>query len=226
MHPDSNLASESNIVDVLVVGAGLSGLRAALDVQKAGLSCIVLEATDRVGGKTLTVPSKPTGPGVNDIGGAWINDTTQSEMCRLLQKYNLQGEVQRTEGMSLLQLPEGTIAHPHDELPVINSCILSDMTRSLQFFSSRKKSSCSCSRRLRRFKSSLPASIWKPWLLIPVRRNWTRLPYKNTVTRHSNPNWSLVSSIACPSLSWAWRAVSSACYALLTRADLEQGLTL
>lgn len=44
--------------DVVVVGAGLSGLRAALKVQAAGLSCIVVEAIDRVGGKTLTVPSK------------------------------------------------------------------------------------------------------------------------------------------------------------------------
>lgn len=104
--------------DVLVVGAGLSGLRAALGVQASGLSCIVVEAIDRVGGKTLTVPSKHSGPGVSDIGGAWINDTSQSEMYQLLQKYGLHGEVQRAEGMNLVQVPDGIIAHPHDSLPV------------------------------------------------------------------------------------------------------------
>ena len=105
--------------DVIVVGAGLSGLRAALEVQATGLSCIVVEAIDRVGGKTLTVPSKQSGPGVNDIGGAWINDTSQTEMYKLLQKYGLHGEAQRAKGMSLLQIPEGILAHPHDSLPVI-----------------------------------------------------------------------------------------------------------
>ncbi|PKY02738.1 FAD/NAD(P)-binding domain-containing protein [Aspergillus campestris IBT 28561] len=105
-------------VDVIVVGAGLSGLRAALDVQAAGLSCIVVEAVDRVGGKTLSVPSKLSGPGVNDIGAAWINDTSQSEMYGLLRKYGLHGEIQRAEGMSLSLTAEGVITHPYGTLPL------------------------------------------------------------------------------------------------------------
>ncbi|KAJ5663219.1 flavin-containing amine oxidase [Penicillium longicatenatum] len=57
-------------VDVVVIGAGLSGLRAALNIQTAGFSCAVVEATDRVGEKTLTLPSKKNGPDVNDLGAA------------------------------------------------------------------------------------------------------------------------------------------------------------
>lgn len=79
----SSVTRES--VDVVVIGAGLSGLRAALNIQAVGSSCAVVEATDRVGGKTLTLPSKKNGPGVNDLGAAWINDTTQSEMFKLVE---------------------------------------------------------------------------------------------------------------------------------------------
>lgn len=35
---------------VIVIGASLSGLQAAHDLQQAGISCIVLEARNRVGG--------------------------------------------------------------------------------------------------------------------------------------------------------------------------------
>ncbi|OAA41463.1 Flavin amine oxidase [Beauveria brongniartii RCEF 3172] len=40
--------------DVIVVGAGISGLYAAYKLQQSGVSCIVLEASGRVGGPTST----------------------------------------------------------------------------------------------------------------------------------------------------------------------------
>jgi len=42
--------------DVIVVGAGLAGLTAAREIVKAGRSVLVLEARDRVGGRTLNHP--------------------------------------------------------------------------------------------------------------------------------------------------------------------------
>lgn len=63
----SIVSSTEKQVDVVVVGAGLSGLIAARDVIRAGLSCVVLEARDRVGGKTWSQPLKD-GKGIVDVG--------------------------------------------------------------------------------------------------------------------------------------------------------------
>ena len=58
--------------DVVVVGAGLSGLNAALILEEAGFGVLVLEGRDRVGGKILTfadVPGMPEAGGQSIAGG-------------------------------------------------------------------------------------------------------------------------------------------------------------
>src|SRR5438309_10852518 len=60
----------SRRADVVVVGGGLAGLSAASDLVHAGHSVVVLEARDRVGGRTL---NQPVGRGeVVEIGGQWV----------------------------------------------------------------------------------------------------------------------------------------------------------
>ena len=56
--------------DVIVIGAGLAGLNAALNLEMEGLSTIVLEADDYVGGRTRTfdLPTGPTNAGGQTIG--------------------------------------------------------------------------------------------------------------------------------------------------------------
>ena len=56
--------------DVVIVGAGLAGLAAARTLVAAGVETLVLEARDRVGGRTYTTPAQD---GTQlDLGGQWI----------------------------------------------------------------------------------------------------------------------------------------------------------
>ncbi|KAH6973723.1 hypothetical protein BKA56DRAFT_619930 [Ilyonectria sp. MPI-CAGE-AT-0026] len=95
------LPAAQETADVIVIGAGLAGLSAAHDVLKAGLSCIVLEARDRVGGKTWSQPM--ASGGTVDLGAAWINDVSQSKMYALAKRYGAELIEQNTTGNVVLQ---------------------------------------------------------------------------------------------------------------------------
>lgn len=62
-------AAPSGAVDVIVVGAGPAGLRAAGLLHAVGRSVVVLEARDRVGGRLLSVRS---GDRRFDLGATWF----------------------------------------------------------------------------------------------------------------------------------------------------------
>lgn len=71
--PSSSDPSEA--VRVVVVGAGLSGLVAARELQRRGVDVIVLEAADRAGGRAMSETSA-LGSRL-DVGGQWIGHDHQ-----------------------------------------------------------------------------------------------------------------------------------------------------
>jgi monoamine oxidase len=58
-------------VDAIVIGAGYAGVTAARELRARGLAPLVLEARDRIGGRTWT--STFAGEQV-ELGGAWVSD--------------------------------------------------------------------------------------------------------------------------------------------------------
>lgn len=72
-------------VDVVVVGAGATGLTAATRLREAGRSVVVLEARDRVGGRLLTDDVD----GVRlEVGGQWVSPD-QSALLAMLDELGL-----------------------------------------------------------------------------------------------------------------------------------------
>ncbi|MBX7431105.1 FAD-dependent oxidoreductase [Mycobacterium sp. Y57] len=87
--------------DVVIVGAGISGLIAARTVLAAGLTPLVLEADQRVGGRILTEEVAPGLP--VELGAQWIGDT-HHRMFALAEELGVQTYPQYDQGETSYQL--------------------------------------------------------------------------------------------------------------------------
>lgn len=95
--------------DVVVVGAGLAGLSAARELVRKGRSVVVLEARDRVGGRTL---NHDLGKGkVVEIGGQWVGPT-QDRILTLAKQVGVKTFKTYNEGTSLALLNGAKVEYP------------------------------------------------------------------------------------------------------------------
>ncbi|MDX6585792.1 MAG: monoamine oxidase [Solirubrobacterales bacterium] len=72
--------------DVVIVGAGLAGMTAALDLTDAGKSVVVLEARDRVGGRVHN--HKISGGEISEKGGTFTGPT-QDRIQAMAERFNV-----------------------------------------------------------------------------------------------------------------------------------------
>ena len=74
------------MTDVIVIGAGFAGLTAARELSRRGHSVVVLEARDRIGGRTWTTERLGR---TLELGGTWVHPT-QPHVWAEITRYGLE----------------------------------------------------------------------------------------------------------------------------------------
>ena len=85
--------AESGDPDVIVIGGGFAGVTAARELRHAGFRVLLLEARNRLGGRTFATP---VGNEIFELGGTWIH-STQPHVWAEANRY----------GLELIETPAG-----------------------------------------------------------------------------------------------------------------------
>jgi monoamine oxidase len=95
---------------VLIIGAGLAGLTAAHTLHEAGIPVLVLEARDRVGGRTWAVPALAGSPEAEliDLGATW-GWAHHPQLMQLLPALGIQPFEQYSAGATTWEMPQDVL---------------------------------------------------------------------------------------------------------------------
>jgi len=116
----------SETTDVAVVGGGLSGLWAATKLSAMGHRVAVLEARDRVGGRTH---SQDFGAARFDLGAQWVGPT-QDRLLSLVKELGLETFPTHIEGRKKLDL-DGDVSTYANTIPKLSIFKLIELQRAL-----------------------------------------------------------------------------------------------
>lgn len=115
------------MTDVLVAGAGFAGLAAARALVRAGKSVVVLEARDRVGGRTL---SESHGGQLVDLGGQWMGDK-HARLRTLADELGVASFPQFATGKKILERGDGKLRTFKGFMPPLGLFALIDLSRAI-----------------------------------------------------------------------------------------------
>jgi monoamine oxidase len=82
------MTSLPSSIDVAIIGAGAAGLGAAHALKRSGLSVIVLEARDRVGGRGHTVMASPDI--TFDLGCGWLHSADHNAFVKIAEQLDFE----------------------------------------------------------------------------------------------------------------------------------------
>src|SRR5215207_8479523 len=114
--------------DVVVVGAGLAGLSAARELSGAGLDVRVLEARDRVGGRTLSQAVGEHQEDIVELGGQWVGPT-QHEILSLAQDLGIETYPTHATGRNLFEDDRGKLKRYRGTIPMLGPLVMLDYGR-------------------------------------------------------------------------------------------------
>ena len=78
------MSSLPSSIDIAIIGAGAAGLGAAHALQRRSVSCIVLEARDRIGGRAHTIMASPDV--TFDLGCGWLHSANRNAFVAIAEQ--------------------------------------------------------------------------------------------------------------------------------------------
>ncbi len=123
---------EASARRVVVVGAGLAGLTAALDLDEQGWEVVVLEARDRVGGRVHTLTA-PFSDGLHVEAGGESIDDNHDAILALVERFGLTTDRRPADKLDTLEVfREGRRRPIADLLAARGGEVLRDYTRAAE----------------------------------------------------------------------------------------------